>query len=250
MEITMKTIIALLLASCAVSLAQINTNTDSRGYVTNAALLTPFTLTNSSGKIVTNAVLVKLSPNTFIYKTPDGEMGVRRLDSLPKDLRENFGYDPVKAAQADAADAEKKTQQDQMRQRQIAQAAAYARYQAIKAEVEQGNRRIEGKVLQKIPEGLLVDSGAAAIAIDEGMHNVSFAGGTLYEGTAPGVEALGLVLLQDYPDPNIADEGHVDIIAYPVGLFTYDSVNKSSKTVRKFSCDLDKAIRTMALEEN
>ena len=49
------------------------TNTDSSGYVTNAALLAPFTLTNSIGDVVTNAVLVKLTPNSLMElfrKTP------------------------------------------------------------------------------------------------------------------------------------------------------------------------------------
>ena len=39
------------------------TNTDSSGYVTNVNLLTPFTVTNSAGKVFTDAVLVKLMAN-------------------------------------------------------------------------------------------------------------------------------------------------------------------------------------------
>ena len=75
------------------------TNTDSSGYVTNANLLTPFTVTNSAGVVFTNAVLVKLMPNKFIYKTPGGAMGTLRLDALPEDLLQKIGYDP-QAAQA------------------------------------------------------------------------------------------------------------------------------------------------------
>jgi hypothetical protein len=98
----MKTIIVALLASCVVSLAQ--TNTDSSGYVTNANLLTPFILTNSAGDVITNAVLVKLMPNKFVYKTPNGGEGVMRLDSLSKDLQKKFGYNPVDAFNADVAE--------------------------------------------------------------------------------------------------------------------------------------------------
>jgi len=36
---------------------------------------------------------------------------------------------------------------------------------------------------------------------------------------------------------------------YPLGLFSYDTVGKSQKTVRKFSCNLDAAIRKLALQE-
>jgi ankyrin repeat protein len=71
------------------------TNTDSSGYVTNANLLTPFTLTNSVGDVITNAVLVKLLPNKFIYKTPDGGEGMLALKLLPEDLRAKFGCDPT-----------------------------------------------------------------------------------------------------------------------------------------------------------
>lgn len=109
----MKIIVAFLLASCVVSFAQ--TNTDSSGYVTNANLLTPFTLTNSVGDVITDAVLVKLTPNKFIYKTPSGAMGMLRLDSLSKDLQEKFGFDP-QAAQA--ADEQKKVRQQQLDQQQ------------------------------------------------------------------------------------------------------------------------------------
>jgi hypothetical protein len=113
MNSEMKIIVAFLLASCVVSFAQ--TNTDSSGYVTNANLLTPFTLTNSVGDVITDAVLVKLTPNKFIYKTPSGAMGMLRLDSLSKDLQEKFGFDP-QAAQA--ADEQKKVRQQQLDQQQ------------------------------------------------------------------------------------------------------------------------------------
>jgi len=85
-----KIIIVSLLASCSVTLAQ--SNTDGAGYVTNANLLKPFTLTNSTGDVITNAVLVKLMPNNFIYKTPSGEMGTKGLNFLPKDWQERIGY--------------------------------------------------------------------------------------------------------------------------------------------------------------
>jgi len=41
----------------------------------------------------------------------------------------------------------------------------------------------------------------------------------------------------------------IDADGYPLGLFSYDTVGKSQKTVRKFSCNLDTAIRKLALQE-
>ena len=108
------------------SLVASGTNTDSSGYVTNAALLTPFTLTNSAGNIVTDAVLVKMTPNKFLYKTPRGELALLRLDSLSPELQKRFGYDEVSAAAQDAIEEETKTRamQWQQSQRDLAQQQA------------------------------------------------------------------------------------------------------------------------------
>ena len=123
----MKAAIVILFASCVLSLAQ--TNTDANGYVTNVALLTPFTLTNSAG-VITNAVLVKLTANKFIYKTDTGAMGMLRLDALPPEMLARIGYDPDKAKQADIQEQEQKQkEQDDLtsqRQQQIDAQAALA----------------------------------------------------------------------------------------------------------------------------
>jgi hypothetical protein len=106
------------------------TNTDRFGYVTNEALLTPFTLTNSIGDVITNAILVKLTPNKFIYKTDAGAMGMLPLASLPEDLQEKFGYDPQTAQAADEAEQQKEALQRQYDQQQQELAAQQANVQA------------------------------------------------------------------------------------------------------------------------
>jgi ankyrin repeat protein len=102
------------------------TNTDSSGYVTNASLLTPFTVTNSAGAVFTNAVLVKLMPNKFIYKTPGGSGGTLRLDLLPEDLLQKIGYDPQTAQAADETENLKKARQQELAQQQRELAAQQA----------------------------------------------------------------------------------------------------------------------------
>jgi hypothetical protein len=87
--------------------------------VTNAALLTPFTLTNSVGDVFTNAILVKLMPNKFIYKTPTGVQGMLRLNWLSKELQERFGYDAASAAAQDAIEEETKMRATQWQQSQM-----------------------------------------------------------------------------------------------------------------------------------
>jgi ankyrin repeat protein len=103
--------IALTASDCFFNpLVAAGTNTDSSGYVTNPALLAPFALTNSAGDTVTNAVLVKLLPNKFVFQTTDASAtGILPLASLPDDLRKKFGYDPLVAQAADNADQHQKT---------------------------------------------------------------------------------------------------------------------------------------------
>jgi hypothetical protein len=128
------------------------TNTDSSGYVTNAALLTPFTLTNSAGDVITNAVLVKLMPNKFIYKTPTGVMGTRRLDSLSTELQNRFGYDAASAAAQDSIEAEAKMRamQWQQSQRNLAQQQAELKAQSQSA-VSDISRSIRAKAEKEWP---------------------------------------------------------------------------------------------------
>jgi hypothetical protein len=94
------------------------TNTDSSGYVTNEALLTPFTLTNSVGDVIKNAVLVKLTVDKFVYKTDAGAMGMLPLASLPEDLQKKFGYD-LQAAQAADMAAQQRKAREQQKQQQL-----------------------------------------------------------------------------------------------------------------------------------
>jgi len=214
------------------------TNTDSSGYVTNEALLTPFTLTGSTGRIITNAVLVKLTPNKFVYKTPSGEMGILRLDSLSKDLQDKFGYNPTNAAAADEVDRQKReTQLAHDREYQAAEKLAENR-----KKIESTKMIIEGKILQKIDTGLLVDSAGQRrndaikerIVIGDNLSgDIRFLNNGLqvYDG---------LCLLTDYHnDANLVDGDIVEAAAYPNGEYTYTTVNGSLKTVRQFTCNVN-----------
>jgi len=60
-------------------------NTDTGGYVTNETLLTPFTLTNSAGVVINNAVLVKLT-RTNLFTKPARVRWDAPAGSLPEDF--------------------------------------------------------------------------------------------------------------------------------------------------------------------
>jgi len=238
-------------ANCAVALAQ--TNTDSSGYVTNAALLGPFTLTVSSGKVITNAVLVKLMPNKFVYKIPGvAGGGMERLDSLPKYLQERFGYDSSKAAAADEIDRQKKMAQiEHFRHEAMAQQRQADYEKRLKTLVEE-RFVVEGQVIQKISEGLLVQSlppNAGWTGLSHGtiMNFIDYTVQAKNDALNGGVQELsvysGLILLEDHPKYRvIVDENSVAQIAYPIGEFKYATTQGATKTIRKATCDLDKAM--------
>lgn len=98
-------------------------NTDGAGYVTNASLLKPFTVTNSAGTVFADAVLVRLMPGRFIYKTLSGAMGTQRLDALPAAFLKKISYDPEAAKATEEAEAQKKAAEQAQAQFRRAMAA-------------------------------------------------------------------------------------------------------------------------------
>ena len=78
-----------------------------------------FTVTNSFGNVITDAVPVKILPNKVIYKCSSGGGGSVELASLPKDVQEHFGYDKGAADSADKNDRTKRHQQFLLQQQQL-----------------------------------------------------------------------------------------------------------------------------------
>ncbi len=179
--------------------------------------------TNSSGIFITNATVVKLMPNKLIYRTDAGG-GVARLDTLPGDVQAKLGYDPVRSEAADIADNSKKQKADALFQKQKESAIKQAQWEEAKRIVLQKGVRMTCSVIQKISDGLLV----------------SWPGNSVepYESSVT-------VLLVDYPRyASTASEDNLFIDrVYPLGLYTYTTVNKSDKTIRRWTCDISKAIQ-------
>jgi hypothetical protein len=88
---------------------------------------------SKSGTVITNAEVVRVIDGvSLIYRTGPTSSGMVRLQDLPEDLRNQFGYDPAKTAAADALTAQQRAnwQQQvlaaQQAQAQQAQNAAYS----------------------------------------------------------------------------------------------------------------------------
>jgi hypothetical protein len=110
-----------------------------------------------------------------------------------------------------------------------------------------------GKILQVLPEGLVVESGYTDL-LQRPLGPSWLVPGTvsarrashLMEGKEPGSICAGLVFLTDYPKSrrtNPKPFDYVILIGYPAGQYTYASVGALQRTVRRFSASLPEAVR-------
>jgi len=126
------------------------------------------------------------------------------------------------------------------------------RIQQIRATCIQNRRSICGKILQVLPEGLVVDSGYTNLLrtpinrswLVPGTVTATRATG-LIEGKEPDSVCVGLVFLTDVPKsrrlkPKVYD--YVIIEGYPTGQYTYTSVGNVQRTIRKFTAIIEKAV--------
>lgn len=111
-------------------------------------------------------------------------------------------------------------------------------------------RSICGKILRILPEGILVESGYTNL-LREPLTRSWLVPGTvtasraenLVERREPGALCVGTVLVTDLPRGRPHQYDYVILSGYPTGEFSYTSVGTVRKTVRRFSANLEKAVR-------
>ncbi len=131
------------------------------------------------------------------------------------------------------------------------QLATQRQSEQLRAQCIAGRRSISGKILRVFPDGILVESGYTNLArapltkswLIPGTVTAA-RGENLVETREPGAMCIGTVLLTDLPRGKPRQYDYVVIAGYPTGEFTYTSVGSVRKTVRRFSANLDKAVRT------
>ena len=200
------------------------------------------TYTTKAGKLITDAKVVKVEPNALIVTYPGGGGRVLMAD-LPEDIQLQFGYTPAKAAAYEAELAEKKKAEAKVLQ---ARAATVAMGQQ-RAKIEATKMVIEGKVMQKTSEGILIDSGAdrlyaateSGYSFDQRGNMSKWGGGTAALYTEGIQVYIGLCLLTDHPSySKLVDGDKIAIVAWPNGQYTYTAVSKSMKSIRRFTANL------------
>lgn len=121
----------------------------------------------------------------------------------------------------------------------------------LRAEGIAGRRSICGKILRIFPDGILVESGYTNLLRAPLTKSWLVPGSVvanraqnLVESREPGALCVGTIFLTDLPrrgKPHQYD--YVIIEGYPTGEFTYTSVGTLKKTVRRFSANLDQAVK-------
>jgi hypothetical protein len=210
--------------------------------------------TNAAGNFVPEAKVVKIFPNKIIYLTASGG-GIARLGDLPPALQRRFGFNPTNAATADAKDELDEQARDQAIYDNQLLASQQFQVEALRNRVFQTSRIIWGRVVQKLPGGLLVDSGQQAVAgVVRGEPEFEANGNMTTthkteadESKEPGAECKGLVFLADYPQYSSAVTGdYVQILAYQTGEYSYRPASGGQKTARKFTADFEKAVAMLS----
>jgi len=172
-----------------------------------------------------------------VHITYDGGLGTVMLADMPPDLRKAFNYDPVAAQQVEA-------QREADQQQYAALDAARANQQAQQAKrdaLAQHPYYMQGFVLQKVPEGLLVQCNQGELVTD----GKPFVGtdGRVHVIPNPrlaGTERLyGIFLLKNAPnEASLVDNDRISQICYPCGNYSYTSVTGAGDTVRAYTAAL------------
>jgi len=124
------------------------------------------------------------------------------------------------------------------------------RAEQVRTRCIEGRRYVAGRVLQVLPEGLIVDSGYSQL-LSPPLNRSWLVNSTVsvtrdasaVEENKPDAVCVGLVLLSNYPKrPAVKAYDYVVMHAYPAGAFAYSPVQGVHKNIRRFSASLDRAV--------
>lgn len=126
-----------------------------------------------------------------------------------------------------------------------------SRSEQIRSECVQGRRYICGKVVQIVPDGLVIDSGYADL-LKSPLNKSWVVPGTAsltrnpasIEENKPDAICIGLVFLTVFPKkPKVNEYDYVALHVYPCGQYQYKPVPGVEKTIRRYSGSLERAVQ-------
>jgi hypothetical protein len=195
---------------------------------------TNLSFTDLTGRSYSNAIVTATNPSSITLKWGDASGAKVDLTNAPENIRSMFHYDAANA------DAFTENEQIKKRQRIVGYTIASIRTateQARQAEINQ----VKATAHDVIGEVFQVTSGGALVNLFSGLTERgadAFMAGQLksdytWEKT--------LVFLTNYGSL-LVDGERLRMTTYPIGNYTYDSVNGSGKTVLKITPNLQTAL--------
>jgi hypothetical protein len=195
-----------------------------------------------SADLIVSEIPPTPSPIAFAGTRGYDEAMVRALPVVVAILWLTVGFRAA-AAELDAAGTTSGLQSQTLPVQQLSE--------QLRAQCIAGRRSICGRIMRIFPDGILVESGYTNLArapltkswLVPGTVTAT-RGENLVETREPGAMCIGTVFLTDLPRGKPRQYDYVVIGGYPTGEFTYTSVGSVRKTVRRFSANLDKGVRT------
>jgi hypothetical protein len=125
------------------------------------------------------------------------------------------------------------------------------RAEQIRTRCIEGRRYVAGRVLQVLPQGIVVDSGYSQL-LSPPLNRSWLVNRTVsvhrdtnaVEEQKADALCVGTVFISNIPKkPPVKPFDYVVMHAYPAGIFSYSPVEGIQKTVRRFSASLDRAVQ-------
>ncbi|MBI3191431.1 MAG: hypothetical protein HYZ36_02115 [Pedosphaera parvula] len=204
--------------------------------------------TNSSGRVYTNAMVVRADPDGLVLRFQGGGAKIP-FEQLPELLQVQYGYDPEKVRLFIEAERLKR----EARQKEAARLAA----ERLNLEAAAARRQrvlatrmiVMGPVARRISTGLLVDSYRDRLEAEPSGYRVngdlrsgsiSVSGpSTIASASKRGMPVfIGLCFVEDHPDyTTLRDSNPIEQVVYPNGTFTYEPFSGERRTVPKFTAN-------------
>lgn len=206
------------------------------------------TLTTTSGKTFEAVAVKRVDPDGLSILHKDGVAKVLFTD-LPEELRAKFGYDAQKAQAFQAAQT---VEMENAARQQAAQARRKAEEdaaEAAKKEREKSAVRIEGTIIQVVPDGMIIDTewhesppvvsssqsigGGGGIAPAPVKSKSSSKAQTTRSPRLIGGAAIVFVAGHKRQAEKV-DKDRIDVDAYPDGVFSYTDTLGATRRLKKY----------------
>jgi len=196
------------------------------------------TLTTTSGKTFEAVAIKRVDPDGLSILHKDGVAKVLFTD-LSEELRAKFGYDAQKAQAFQGAQA---SAQSELAKKEAEEEAAAA----VKKEREKNAVRIEGRIIQVVPDGMIIDmewhgsspvvSSSQSIGGGGGIAPVKSKSPKAQTTRAPRlIGGAAIVFVAGHKrQAEKVDKDGVDVDAYPDGVFSYTDTLGATRRLKKY----------------